>query len=126
MREKMSILSEIERSKAPKARKVKNVIRKYKITSANDISSIKEALKQKMQVKAQRERRFDERNKFYWQNKIFHTDAKTFYREIWKNQVKVKETAPKASTGEEKACNMSESWIGNTEKENEKVTKQEW
>ena len=98
MREKMSILSEIERSKAPKARKVKKVIRKYKITSANDISSIKEALKQKMQVKAQRERRFDERNKFYWQNKIFHTDAKTFYREIWKNQVKVKETAPKAST----------------------------
>ena len=66
MREKMSILSEIERSKAPKARKVKKVIRKYKITSANDISSIKKALKQKMQVKAQRERRFDERNKFYW------------------------------------------------------------
>ena len=30
-----------------------------------------------MQVLAQRERRFDRSNKFYRQNKIFQTDAKT-------------------------------------------------
>ena len=46
MREKISILSEIERNKDPKARKTRKVIRKYKITSAIDISSIKEELKQ--------------------------------------------------------------------------------
>ena len=41
MRGEMSILSEIERSKDPKIRKARKVIRKYKITSANDIPSIK-------------------------------------------------------------------------------------
>ena len=61
-------------------------------------------------------------------------DAKIFYREIGKNQVMVKETPPKQSIEkfwegiwrEEKACNMSVSWIGKTEKENEKVNEQEW
>ena len=46
--------------------------------------------KAKIQVKAQRERQFDKRNKFCRQNKIFQTDAKRFYREIGKNQVMVK------------------------------------
>ena len=55
MRGKTSILSEIERNNDPKTRKA----------SANVIPSIKEELKQKMQVKAQRERRFDKRNKCY-------------------------------------------------------------
>ena len=41
MRGEMSILSEIERNKDPKTRKARKVIRKYKITSANDIPSIK-------------------------------------------------------------------------------------
>ena len=76
MRGEMSILSKIERNKDPKTRKARKVIRKYKITSAIDIPSIKEKLKQKIQVKAHRERRFDKRNTFYRQNKIFHTDAK--------------------------------------------------
>ena len=113
MRGEMSILSEIERNKDPKKRKVRKVIRKYKI-SAIDISSIKEELKQKIQVKAQRERQFDKRNKFYRQNVIFQTDAKKFYREIGKNQVMVKE-APLKDTienfwkgiwGEKKACRL--------------------
>ena len=53
---------------------------------------------------------------------------------IGKNQVMIKETPPKVSIeksrkgiwGEEKACNMSASWIGNMEKENKKVKEQEW
>ena len=68
-----------------------------------------------MKVKAQGERRFDERNKFYRQNKIFQTDAKKFYRETRKHQVMVEGTPPKDSIekfwkgiwGEKKACNMS-------------------
>ena len=122
----MSILSEIERNKDPKTRKARKVIRKYKITNVIDIPNIKEELKQKIQVKVRRERRFDKRNKFYRQNKIFPTDAKKFYRETGKNQVMVKETPPKDSLekfwkeiwGEKKACNMSASWIGNMEKGN--------
>ena len=130
----MSISCEIERNKDSKMRKSRKVIRKYKITSDNNIPSIKEKLKQKVQVKAQKERRFDKRNKFYRQNKIFQTDAKKFYREIGKNQVMVKEMPPKDSIekfwkriwGEENACNISAGWIGSTEKENEKVKEQKW
>ena len=50
----MSILSETERNKDLKRRKAKTVLRKYKITSADHIPSIKEELNSKMQVKAQR------------------------------------------------------------------------
>ena len=56
MRGEMLVLSEIERNKDPKTRKARKVIRKYKITNVIDIPSIKEELKQKIQVKAQRER----------------------------------------------------------------------
>ena len=117
MRGEMSILSQIERNKNPKTRKARKVIRTYKITGANDVPSIKEELKQKMQVNVQRERQFDKRNKFYRQNKIFQVDANIFYREIGKNQVMVKEAPPRDSLekfwkwirGEEKACNISAS-----------------
>ena len=121
MRGEMSILRKIERNKDRKTRKARKVIGKYKITNVIDIPSIKEELKQKIQVKAQRERRFDKRNKCYRQNKVFQTDANKFYREIGKTQVMVKETPPigsiekfwKGIWGEKKTCNMSVGWIGN-------------
>ena len=102
-------------------------------TNVIDVSSIKEKLKQKIQLKVQRERRFDKRNTFYRQNKIFQTDAKRFYRAIGKNQVMVKGTPPKdiierlwkGIWGEKKACSISTSWIQNIEKGNEKVKEHE-
>ena len=59
-----------------------------------DIPSIKEELKQKIQVKAQRERRFDTRSKFYRQNKIFQTDANEFYREVVITTAQLHSTTP--------------------------------
>ena len=120
----MSILDEMEKNKDPKTRKARKVIRKSKLRNFIDITSIKEEMKQKIQVKAQRERRFDKRNKCYRQNKIFQTEAKKFYREIVKIQVMVKETPPKDSIekiwkriwGKRKDCNISAVWIGNMKK----------
>ena len=68
------------------------------------------------------------------QNKIFQTDSKKFYREIGKTKLWWKkhylrnsiEKFWKEIWGEEKACNISTSWIGNAEKENEKVNEQKW
>ena len=51
MRGEMSILSEIQINENPKTRKAKKVIGKYKITNAIEIPSIKQELKQNMQVK---------------------------------------------------------------------------
>ena len=134
MKGEMSILHKIERNKDPKTRKARKVRRKYKIPNFIDIPSIKEELKQKIPVKPQTERRFDKRNKFYKQNKIFQTDAKKCYREIGKNQVMVKKTSPKDSIGkfckgiwgDKKACNMSASWIGNMGKGTKKLKEQGW
>ena len=56
MRGEMQILSKIERNKDSKTRNLRKVIRNCKITNAIDISSIKGELKQKIQVKTQRER----------------------------------------------------------------------
>ena len=115
----MSILSEIVSNKDQKTRKTKKVIR---ITNAIDIPIIKQELKQKIQVKAQRERQSS------------RLMPKNSLEEIGKNQAMVKETPPKDSIekfwkemwGEKKGCNMFASWIGNMEKGNEKVKEQEW
>ena len=55
MRGEMSILSGTERNKDPKTRKARKAIRKYKITNAINIPSIRAELEQEIQVKAQRE-----------------------------------------------------------------------
>ena len=78
MRWEMFIFSETDRNKDPQTRKARKVIIKYKITNVIDIPSIKEELKQTIQVKAQKERRFDTCCKFYRQNKFFQTDPKKF------------------------------------------------
>ena len=52
MRREMSILSEKKIDKDPKARKARKDIRKYKITSDNDIPNIKEELKEKSASKS--------------------------------------------------------------------------
>ena len=114
MRGEMSVLSKIDRNTDSKTRKARKVI--GKMTSANDIASIKERLKQRMQVKAQRERRFDKRNKFYRQNRIFQTDAKQFYREIGKNQVMVKETPAKDNIEKFYESNIEKFYEDNIEK----------
>ena len=42
-----------------------------------------------MQLKAQRLRRYEKRNKFYCQNVVFKTNAKKFYGEIGKEIINV-------------------------------------
>ena len=51
-------------------------------------------IKQKMQLKAQRMRRYDKRSKFYRQNMIFKTDSKKFYREVGKEKILIRQAPP--------------------------------
>ena len=69
MRGEMSKLSEIERNKDLRTGKLRKFIRKYKITNAINITSIKAELKEKTQIKYRR--KDDLCNKFYRNNKIF-------------------------------------------------------
>jgi len=60
-RREISILDELQKDNGKQSRKARKVIRKYKILSKEQIRTIKEELKQKLQVKAQRLRRYDKR-----------------------------------------------------------------
>ena len=87
----ISILNEVSKGINLKTRKLRKIKRKYKISEKNELISTKESLKQIMQVKAQRLRRFDKRDQFYRQNGIFQTAARKFYRQIGKGKIDVKE-----------------------------------
>ena len=66
--------------------------RKYKLNEEN-IARLKERVKKRMQLKAQRRRKYEKRGKCYQQNLIFKNDGKKFYREIGKEKVTVNETS---------------------------------
>ena len=63
--------------------------KKYKSKKLDELTPLKETLKQKIQLKAQRMRRYEKRTKVCRQNNTFKTDKKTFYRELGKSQVNI-------------------------------------
>ena len=91
MRSELSVLEEFSRGTIVRTKQGRKVVRKFKLKDDNDIKGAKEVLKQKIQLKAQRIKRFEKRSNFYRQNKIFQTDAKRFYREIGKQSTEIKE-----------------------------------
>ena len=62
-----------------------------------DLAPLKETLKQKIQLKAQRMRRYDKRSKFYRQNNTFKMDKRKFYRELGKPQATVEKPPSRRS-----------------------------
>ena len=94
-RGEMSILDELIRGVKVKSRILNRMKKKYKMKNFEDLTPMKETLKQKIQLKAQRMRRYDKRSKFYWQNNTFRMDKKKFYRELGKTQVTVEKPPSK-------------------------------
>lgn len=70
-RKELSIIAELEKGHRVKERKVRNIERKYNIRRNQSLAEVKGIIKQQMQAKAQRIRRFEKRCKFYRQNKTF-------------------------------------------------------
>ena len=52
--------------------------KKYSVTDAREVGQLTETLKQKVQAKAQRIRRYEKRETQYSQNKMFKEDTKKF------------------------------------------------
>ena len=61
-------------------RKKRKIFKKYRVTNAREVAQLIETLKQKVQAKAQRIRRYEKRETQYSQNKMFKEDTKKFYR----------------------------------------------
>ena len=69
--------------------KLKTILRKHKIKTDEQLIACKEDLKQALQAKAQRIRRYSKRSEQYKQNKMFREDSKRFYRELGKKMIQI-------------------------------------
>ena len=91
LRSDLSIINEYTTGNTSKKTKQKfmTIQKKHKITKEEQIRTLKEDLKQKLQAKAQRLRRYTKRSKQFRQNKMFREDAKRFYSELGKKTIKI-------------------------------------
>ena len=64
---------------------------KYSVTNAGEVGELTETLKQKVQAKAQRIRRYEKRETQYSQNKMFKEDTKKFYRNLGMKNIEARE-----------------------------------
>ena len=61
------------------------------MTNAREVEQLTEILKQKVQAKAQRIRRYEKRDTQYSQNKMFKEDTKKFYRNVGMKNIEARE-----------------------------------
>ena len=61
------------------------------MTNAREVAQLTETLKQKVQAKAQRIRRYEKRGTQYSQNKLFKEDTKRFYRNLGMKNIEARE-----------------------------------
>jgi hypothetical protein len=66
--------------------------KKYSVTNAREVGQLTETLKQKVQAKAQRIRRYEKRETQYSQNKMFKEDTKKFYRNLGMKNIEARES----------------------------------
>lgn len=91
-RSDVSVLSEMQKGSRIRGNRENQIKKRYNIKCVDDISVVREKLKQQIQAKAQRIRRFEKRNNFSRQNKVFKKDAKKFYRELGKKTITLNKT----------------------------------
>jgi len=105
-------------------RKKRKIFQKYSVTNASDVGHLTETLKQKVQAKAHRIRRYEKRETQYSQNKMFKEDTLKFYRNLGMKNIEAREppsvaeaeTYWKSLCGEEAQHNERAEWIRREQK----------
>jgi len=120
-RKELSIIAEIGTGSdnVKLKRKKRKILKKYRVTNAREVAQLTETLKQKVQAKAQRIRRYEKRETQYSQNKMFKDDTKKLYRNLGMKILKAREPPSMAETetywkslwGEEAQHNERAEWI---------------
>ena len=72
-------------------RKKRKIFQKYRVTNAREVAQLTETLKQKVQAKAQRIRRYEKRETHYSQNKMFKDNTNKFYRNLGMKNIEARE-----------------------------------
>ena len=109
-----------EDNQEKKSKKRSRIKKRYNIKTKEDIETITESLKIKIQAKAQRLRRYEKGSKGNRQNRLFNKDRKKFCRSLVKEEIPVENPPRKEQIeqfwrgilGEEKICTSRESKMG--------------
>ena len=134
MRADLSILSEIvQKGETENISKKKSRIN-YRITINQELQTITEFLKMKIQAKAQRIRRYVKRSKQCRQNQMFSNNRKTFFRNLGKDQILVEKPPNKEATEtfwrnileSDREHNHSDEWIRREEQKYADTEFQSW
>ena len=130
----LSMLTELTRNNGMGERKSRKIRRKYSIRNDDNIITAKEEVRQLINAKAQRIRRFEKRVKQFRQNRTFATDTKRFYRELGKKKIGVNKP-PTAEVTEqfwkliwedEKHHSEEAEWVRKQEELGQKFQEQTW
>ena len=113
-------------------RKKRKIFQKYRVTNAREVAQLTETLKQKVQAKAQRIRRYEKRETHYIQNKMFKEDTKKIlqrpgheeYRGQKPRSMAEAETYWKSLCREEAQHNERSEWIRREQKR--KISHMDW
>ena len=106
----METLKNVRNNNNVKICKSRKLRVKYKIKRPEEIQNVLEKIKQTIQGKAARLRRYQKRSRFYKDNNLFKNNPKQFCRNNGKSQIKISQTP----------------WIEKFSKEYEAIKKQEW
>ena len=115
-------------------RKLKTILKKHKITPDEQLMACKEDLKQALQAKAQRLRRYTKRSEQYKQNKMFGEDSKRFYRELGKKTFQIEKPPDIGEVKkfwqkileQEVKHKEDAQWIKEQEEELQQINQMEW
>ena len=115
-------------------RKLKTILKKYKITADEQLIAYKEDLKQAPQAKAQRLRRYTKRSEQYKQNKMFREDFNRFYRELGKKTIQTEKPPDIREVKkfwqnilqQEVKHNEDAQWIKDQEEELQQINQMQW
>ena len=115
-------------------RTLKTFLKKCKITADEQLIACKEDLKQALQAKAHRIRRYTKRSEWCKQNKMFREDSKRFYRELGKKTFQTEKppdigevkTFWKNILDQEVKYNEDAQWIKDQEEELQQINQMEW
>ena len=136
MRADLSILTDMaQKGETQKISKKKQRIKKkYKITTNQDLQTVRETLKMKIQGKAQRIRRYVKRSKQFSQNQMFTNNRKKVFRNLGKEQISVEKPPKKEATEafwrnileNDREHNHSAEWIKREEQKYADTEYQPW
>ena len=129
LRSDLETLKNVQNDNNVKISKSEKLRTKYKIKRSEEIQTVLEKIKQTIQPKAARLRRYQKRSRF-----LFKNNPKQFYRNIGKSQIKINKAASEEEIrsfwekiwSDSKTHNSQVPWIEKLSKDYEALKEQEW